>query len=308
MKQKVCAWAPATIANFNVGFDALGCALLQPGERIWATRNSNHREVRIVEVRGAANLSLQIEENVAGRAAHSLYKALDPGVGIDLVIEKQIAPGSGIGSSAASAAAAVVAVSGLLEAELRADELLPFALDGEEMASGARHADNVAPALMGGMVLCPPEGNPRSIPLPEEWTLVVVHPQIEIRTADSRSVLPMHVPLADAVNQARWLGTFVSACHDGDGANALFALADLLVGPHRKTLIPAFDAIEELAYSHDARAGGISGSGPSTFWLGGTDWKAEAFVKSVRQCLLANDTQAQTHITRISKLGAHLIS
>lgn len=308
MKEKVCAWAPATIANLNVGFDALGCALLEPGERIWATRNPNHRTVRIVEVKGAANLSMQIEENVAGKAAHSLHKALDPGVGIDLVIEKQIAPGSGIGSSAASAAAAVVAVSGLLDAELRKDELLPFALDGEELASGARHADNVAPALMGGLVLCPPEGKPRSIPLPAEWTLVVVHPQVEIRTADSRGVLPSHVPLVDAVNQARWLGTFVSACHDGDGANALFALADLLVGPQRKRLIPAFDIIEELAFAHGARAGGISGSGPSTFWAGESDWRPEAFVKSVRQCLLSNDTQVQIHTTRISKAGAHLIS
>ncbi len=308
MKKQVTAWAPATIANLNVGFDGLGCAIAAPGEKIRAERTDAHNSVRIVHMEGPGALSMDPERNVAGRAAASLWRALNPGFGLDLSVYKEIKPGSGIGSSAASAAAAVVAVDGLLGAGLRPDELLPFALDGEVLASGARHADNVAPALMGGLVLCPPEGRPMGIPLPASWPVLIVHPQIEILTANAREVLPREVPFEAAVDQARWLGTFIAACASGDGETALFAMEDLLVTPHRAALIPQFAEVRLAAFAAGARAGGISGSGPSTFWLGTQAETMTGLEHAVRSIYEKANISVDCHSTQISLRGAHLVA
>lgn len=307
MKDQVTAWAPATVANLNVGFDGLGCALKSPGETIEARRTTEHAEVRITEIHGPGELSREVRRNVAGMAALSLHRALSPGVGVDLVIRKEIAPGSGIGSSAASAAAAVVAIDGLFDAGLRADELLPFALDGEALASGARHADNVAPALMGGLVLCPPEGRPMTIPVPADWPMLIIHPQVEIRTADARGVLPAAVPFGDAVDQARWFATFVAACASGDADAALFALEDLLVTPHRVKLLPGFEAIRQAALEAGARAGGIAGSGPSTFWLGAEGSDLSGLVLSAQNICEKLNIDVVMHQTGIAQRGAHIL-
>lgn len=307
MKDQVTAWAPATVANLNVGFDGLGCALKSPGETIEAKRTTEHAEVRITEILGPGGLSRDVLRNVAGMAALSLHRALSPGVGVDLVIRKEIAPGSGIGSSAASAAAAVVAIDGLFEAGLRPDEMLPFALDGEALASGARHADNVAPALMGGLVLCPPEGRPMTIPVPADWPMLIIHPQVEIRTADARGVLPSEVPFRDAIDQARWFATFVAACGSGDADAALFALEDLLVTKHRARLLPGFDAIRAAAFEAGARAGGIAGSGPSTFWVGAEGSDLSGLALNVQKICEELEIDVVIHHTGIAQLGAHIL-
>ena len=206
-------WAPATVANLNVGFDALGCALKAPGE-FMEFRRVSQPGVHLVNGPNTA-LPLEVEANVAGKAAASLLGALGNPFGVEVTVTKSILPGSGIGSSAASAVAAVVGIDALAEAGMRRDELLPFALDGEAVASGARHADNVAPALMGGMTLIDPQGKVCPLPVPTSWHLVVLHPQVVIKTAESRAVLPGEVPLSDAVNQAAWLGRFVHDLHAG---------------------------------------------------------------------------------------------
>jgi homoserine kinase len=307
MRNEVTAWAPATVANLNVGFDGLGCALKSPGETIIARRTDAHTEVRIASVFGPGNLSLEISRNVAGLAASSLHRALATGIGVDLEIHKEIAPGSGIGSSAASAAAAVVAIDGLFETGLRPDELLPFALDGEALASGARHADNVAPALMGGLVLCPPEGRPMAVPVPADWPMLIIHPQVEIRTADARGVLPSEVPFRDAIDQARWFATFVAACGSGDADAALFALEDLLVTKHRARLLPGFDAIRAAAFEAGARAGGIAGSGPSTFWVGAEGSDLSGLALRAQNICEELEIDVVIHHTGIAKLGAHIL-
>lgn len=302
----VKAWAPATIANLNVGFDGLGCALEAPGETITATWDPRGEGLNIAEITGVEGLSTIPSENVAGVAAQSLMKALGVRGGVSLKIDKQILPGSGIGSSAASAAAAVVAVDGLFNGGLRPDELLTFALDGEALASGSRHADNVAPALMGGLVLCPPEGRPRALKVPGEWAITVVHPQVVIKTSEARGVLPQMVPFQDAINQARWFATFVSACADGDEESAGFALEDLLVTPHRSALIPGFEELRKLAFDRGARAGGISGSGPSTFWIGkGEEWKSANWAA---EFYAQHGIVAHVYPTTISTKGAHIIA
>lgn len=304
--QSATAWAPATIANLNVGFDGLGCALETPGETIIATWDPSGEGLTIAEITGASGLSMNPLQNVAGVAALSLMKALGVRGGVSLKIDKQILPGSGIGSSAASAAAAVVAIDGLFHGGLRPDELLTFALDGEALASGSRHADNVAPALMGGLVLCPPEGRPRALKVPEDWAITVVHPQVVVKTSEARGVLPKMVPFQDAIQQARWFATFVSACADGDAETAGFALEDLLVTPHRSALIPGFEELRKLAFDHGARAGGISGSGPSTFWIGkGEDWKSAHWAAEFYE---QRGITAHVYPTTISAKGAHIIA
>jgi len=307
MKERVEVWAPATVANINVGFDALGCALSAPGERMIVHRTSEPGVVRIRAIHGAA-LDMHPERNVASIAAKSLLQSLGNPCGLEMEIFKSILPGSGIGSSAASAAAAVVGVNELLDAGLRPDELIPFALDGESFASGARHADNVAPALLGGLVICPPEGPPIAIPALEDWSMVVLHPQIPIKTADARAVLPGQVPLKDAAAQAAWFGTFVAACHRGDGTAAAYALEDLLVGPHRSKLIPHFDEVRTLAFDYGARAGGISGSGPSTFWVALDSAAAENIKEALSGLMQRHAVPFSIHISAISGRGAHCIS
>ena len=195
-------WAPATVANLNVGFDALGCALCTPGE-FMAFKRLDEYGVHLVNGPGT-DLPLDVESNVAGKAAASLLQALDNPFGVEVTVTKSIMPGSGIGSSAASAVAAVVGVDALADAGMRKEELLPFALDGEAVASGARHADNVAPALMGGLTLIDPDGKVCALPVPLSWHLVVLHPQVVIKTSESRAALPPKVSLTDATHQGKF--------------------------------------------------------------------------------------------------------
>ncbi len=304
---EVRVWAPATVANLNVGFDGLGAALAAPGERITARKTDVPGSVRIRAIHGAPDLSLDAERNVAGVAAQSLLNALGAPCGIELEIHKDVLPGSGIGSSAASAAGAVVAVDALLNGGLRPDELLPFALDGESLASGSRHADNVAPALMGGIVLCPPEGAPVSLPVPEGWHVTIVHPQVEIRTSESRKVLPQHVPLQHAVDQARWFAAFAAACHRNDGVAAAYCLEDLYIGPSRAPLIPCYPSVADAAAQAGARAGGISGSGPSTFWITFSEADAQAVAHAAHAVLSEAGIPTNTHVTHIASRGAHVL-
>ena len=306
MNREVTVWAPATVANLNVGFDSLGCALTNPGEKMIVRMTNAKGEVRIRSVHGAA-LDMSSDRNIAAVAAKSLLHAMGDPCGFELDLYKSIKPGSGIGSSAASAAGAVVAVNELLNAGLCREELLPFALDGEQLASGARHSDNVAPALFGGLVLCPPEGMPLSLPVPDGWHLVVLHPQIEVRTADSRGALPEVVPLSDAVKQVGWMGAFVAACFRGDAEQATFALEDLLVAPHRQKLIPHFEEIKQAAFKAGARTGGISGSGPSTFWIAKDSKDAKAGAHALEECMAQMNVPCQLHEAQIAAQGAHII-
>lgn len=306
MKSEVKIWSPATVANLNVGFDTLGCALAAPGEIMKLKRIDDPGRVVINCIEGA-DLDLNPENNVASVAAKSLLNSLGNPCGIEIEIQKTILPGSGIGSSASSAAAAVVGVNELLQAELRLDELIPFALDGEFLASGARHADNIAPAIMGGLVLCPPQGAFHVLPVPPNWHVVILHPQVPVRTLEAREVLPVHVSLAAAVEQSAWLGSFVASCFEGDGASAALALKDLYIGPYRSALIPHFDSIREIAMERGARAGGISGSGPSTFWIALNSDDAQSIADGIQAFMSNTDIDYRLYSTQIAPKGAHLI-
>lgn len=260
-------FCPGTIANISCGFDVLGCCLDSVGDRMWI-RKTREQGIRISRITGA-DLPLDPARNVAGAAIEALLNELDavPPFGFELEMEKNIKPGSGIGSSAASAAGAVFGVNKLLGEPFTASELVPFAAEGERLACGSPIADNVTPALLGGFTLVQSEQPLRVLRLPviSGMCATVIHPQIEIKTSDSRAILPEQVPLKDAIRQWANVGTLVHALHENDPELFGISLQDHIVEPHRSKLIPMFDSIRGAALDEGALGCGISGSGPSIF-------------------------------------------
>lgn len=301
---QVTVAAPATVANLTVGFDCLGLALERPLERLDLKRTPR-AGVTIAAIHGA-DLPLDVERNVSGVAARSVLRALGVEWGVELIIHKAVLPGSGIGSSAASAASAAFGVAALAGAEMTPADLLPMALDGEQVASRARHADNVAPALLGGLCLVGPDGRVDRLP-PPDWHLTVVHPQVIIETAEARAVLPDVVPMEDALSQMARLGRFVHCCHAGDSLDAALALEDALAEPHRIPLQPHFTAVRRAALGAGARAGGISGSGPSTYWVTLDRPTADNVGRAISAALDQAGMGHEVHVSSISTRGAHVL-
>lgn len=300
--------APATVANLNVGFDTLGLALNSPSERM-ILRTFEGNGVRLI-LEPDSNLPREAELNVAGKAAISALHKLGGPFGVEIEIYKSIMPGSGIGSSAASAVAAVVGVcelAKLIDRDLSEIERLESALDGEQIASGSRHADNIAPALFGGLCLIDPDGVSTKLPVPDGLHLVVLHPQVVIETAKSREVLPSTVLLQDAIHASAWMGRFVQSCYTNDLEGFSTSLKDLLVGPYRKSQLPAYDKCELAAKNAGALTGGISGSGPSSFWVANSKDKANAIAKALEVVMTTESVDYNTHVTTVSNIGAHAV-
>lgn len=270
-------FCPATIANLSCGFDVLGVCLENIGDEMTVTR-TNETGVTISSITGA-DLPLEAEKNVAGVAALAMLQALEPGFGVDITIHKRIKAGSGIGSSAASAAGAVVAINELLPVPLPRKELVPFAMEGEKLASGAAHADNVAPAILGGFTLIRSYDPLDVIKLhtPPDLYATVLHPQIELKTSDARSIIKQQVALKKAIQQWGNLGGLVSGLYTEDYALIGRSLQDHIVEPLRSVLIPMFADIQQAAQANGALGSGISGSGPSIYSLS----KGEAAAQNV---------------------------
>lgn len=287
-KQSATAFAPASVGNVAVGFDLLGHALPEAGDTV-TVRRCERPGVHVVEVSGTVtDLPADSHKNTAGAAVLAMAnrlgllaeaQAVDGLHGLELSIHKGIPLASGMGGSAASAVAAVVALNGLLADPLPTLELYPFALAGEVVASGgeldeegrikkgAAHGDNVAASLLGGLTLCHPD--PQRLPLrlavPGALQCVLVHPDLEIKTADARAILPAEVPLKTAVGQSGNLAWLLAGCQAGQLDWIRGALQDILVEPHRKALIPGFEQVQKLAMDHGALGCSISGAGPSVF-------------------------------------------
>lgn len=299
--ETIRASAPATVANLNVGFDSLGLALSTPREEMLITRRAEPG-VKI-ELAPGTQLSTDPTRNVAGIAAHSALHLRGSPHGVALYIDKTVRPGSGLGSSASSAVAAAVGVSALLNPPLSQAELLSCALDGEASVSGARHADNVAPALYGGLCLNTPDGVVTQLPLPS-WHLVALHPQRSLNTAEARQVLPETIPRSTTSAAAAWMGRFVSACYRDEWSEAAFAMRDLYVGPSRAHLIPAFEACEAAALHAGALSGGISGSGPSTFWICPDQATAQRVQAALSEEMDIAQIKANIHLAHVDQRGA----
>lgn len=258
------AFAPASIGNVAVGFDILGQSLEGPGDRA-TVRRTKDGQVRILAIRGMVkNLPLDPHRNTAGRALLGMI-AKRPGVGFELELDKGIPLGSGMGGSAASAVAALVAANALLPEPLTIDELYDLAMDGEAAASGSRHGDNVAPMLLGGLVIAPAEGMPIRIPVPPNLFCVLVHPHFELATRTARAALTGSYELHDFVKQSEALALFLTGCFTNDLSLIRRGLRDILVEPRRAPLIPGFAAVKQAALDHGALGASISGAGPSVF-------------------------------------------
>jgi homoserine kinase len=267
-EETVSAFAPATVANLGPGFDILGLALQGPGDIVTA-RRTRTPGVRILAVEGdGGRLSKDPARNTAAVAAAATLRKAGLDFGVELVLRKGLPIGSGLGSSAASAAAAAFAVNLLAGAPLRKPELVGPCVEAEAAVSG-RHADNVAPALLGGLILVralDPLDLVR-LPLPPELMVVVVTPDYAVSTRDARAALPAAVPLATHVATSANLAALVSACHTGDLALLARCMEDGVATPARLALIPAAAAVLAAALDAGALGSGISGSGPSLFAL-----------------------------------------
>lgn len=284
------AFAPASTSNLAVGFDILGHPVGPAGDRVTVTRGDAPGVV-IGAVTGCAGpLPTDPASNTAGVAVMRLLADHAPGLGVEVSIEKGIPLGSGIGGSAASAVAAVVAANALLPTPLPTEALFPYALAGEATASGAIHGDNVAPSLLGGLVLVRSAEPPDVVRLPAPPSLrcVMVLPRQRLDTRAARAVLPPAVPLHDVIVQSGNLAGVIAGCYSGDLALIARSLRDVIVEPHRAVLIPGFDAVKAAAMDAGALGCSISGAGPSVFaWCDG-----DAAAERVRGAMVAAFTAA----------------
>ncbi len=259
------AYAPASVGNIAVGFDILGHSLEGAGDRA-TVRSVPGKGVRILGITGVVTeLPKVAAQNTAGRALEALLAHHPVGHGFEVSLEKGIALGSGMGGSAASAVAALVAANALLPTPLSLAELYHLAMEGEAAASGAKHGDNVAPQLLGGMVIAPVEGAPVSVPVPPEWHIALVHPHFVLETRVARAALAGPYELHDFVQQSERLSLVLAGCFRGDARLVKRGLEDVLVEPRRARLIPGFAAVKRAALEAGAMGASISGAGPSCF-------------------------------------------
>lgn len=281
--RQATARAPGTTGNAAVGFDLLGFASDALFDHV-TVRAIDEPTVRIARVSDPA-LPLDPAANTAGVALQQLCAHLKLPHGFEVEIDKGIPLGSGLGGSAASAVGAVVAAAALLDAPLSHDVLFRFALAGEAVSSGHAHPDNVAPCLYGGLTLTV-DMQVRQLPTPPGVEVALIHPDISIRTRDARAVMPQTVPMPTVVQQMGYLAAFVDACHRGDAVAAGGSCRDLLAEPHRKSLLPGFDAARAAAHRAGALAFSLSGSGPTVFALaelGGAAAIGDAVVEAFQR-------------------------
>lgn len=264
--KEITVHAPATVANMVCGFDVLGLCLAEPYDIMKITLLDR----RQVIIRTTDNFPLPSDPamNTAGAPLLEMLAVLNQDVGFDVLITKQIKPGSGIGSSAASAAGAVVAANELLGNVFSKEDLVRFAMFGEKVASGVKHADNIAPCIYGGVTLIRSIFPLDIIPIPApELYVTVLHPQIEVRTSDAREILRKEVLLKDAIRQWGNIAGLVAGLMKSDYDLIGRSLEDVIIEPVRSILIPGFDLIKMECKAAGAIGGGISGSGPSVFML-----------------------------------------
>ena len=278
------AFAPASVGNVAVGFDILGHSVAALGDRVRVSRRAAPG-VAIRSITGVvANLPLTAEKNTAGMAALALSRELALPFGFELEIEKGIPLGSGLGGSAASAVAAVVAAAALVDEPLDRTRLLKFAMQGEAVASGSVHVDNIAPSLFGGLVLTVGIDNPhvKQIPVPESVRCVLVHPHMVLATREARAILRRTVELSDVIWQQANLAGFLAGCYTSDLPLIRESLLDVVIEPQRQRLIPGFVDVKQVALAAGALGCSISGAGPTIF-----AWAEQPDAENVRAEMVA---------------------
>jgi len=305
--KKVKISAPATVANLVCGFDILGMALNDPNDIMEVSL----LDEPVIRIKHADNYDLPVEpaKNVAGAALLALLEACDDKIGFEVVINKYIKPGSGLGSSAASSAGAVVAANHLLGNIFSKEDLVRFAMNGEKVASGVKHADNLAPCIYGGVTLIrailPLDIIPLSAP---PLHVTVVHPQIEVKTSDARQILRKEVQLKNAIMQWGNIAGLVTGFLKSDYALIGRSLEDVIIEPVRSILIPGFDEVKMNSKEAGALGGGISGSGPSIFMLSQEEKTAREVEKIMKNVFQNIGVEYKTYVTSINYEGVRIIN
>ena len=300
-------FCPATIANISCGFDVLGLCLETVGDEM-IIRKSDVKGIKITKIVGE-ELPLETSKNVAGVAALALLDAIDYKFGFEIEIYKNIKPGSGIGSSAASAAGAVFGINELLGKPFKRKELVEFAMKGEAIASGSEHADNVAPAILGGITLVRSSAPLDIIKIesPSELFATVIHPQIELKTSEMRAVLQPMIPLKSAILQWGNLGGLIAGFYTSDYELIGRSLHDEIVEPLRGPFIPKFDVIKKTALENGALGSGISGSGPSIFALSKGIETANRIAKAMFVIYEDMNMPFEIHVSKVNPEGVKII-
>ena len=308
--ESVTAFAPATVSNVACGFDVLGFALASPGDEVTARVTATG--VSIDDITGdAGRLPRSAERNTAGVAAQALLNAAGERRGAALTIRKGLPLASGLGGSAASAAAAVVAVDALFNLRSSIETLVTCALEGERLGAGSAHADNIAPSICGGFVLVRRAQPPDIVrlPVPAGLTAVVVHPDLEIETAMARQLLGDSVSLHDAIQQWANLGALVDGLHRGDFDLIARSLEDRVAEPRRAPLVPGFAVIKQAALQAGALGCSLSGSGPSLFALCRTAADADRVAAAMTDAVRAEiGGETLTFVSSVAPFGARVVA
>jgi homoserine kinase len=305
----VTAFAPATVANVAIGFDILGHTVEAVGDRV-RIRRIDSPEVRILSITGVAGeLPVEPERNTAGRAVQAMQQMLKLPYGFELSIDKGIPLSSGMGGSAASAVAAVVGANALLEEPLTRLQLLQYAIQGEIIASGAVHVDNIAPSLFGGLVLTVGIDHPRvkQIPVPKSVRCVLVHPHMQLATREARAILKANVTRSDFVWQTANLAGFISGCYSNDLDMIRESFEDVVIEPQRQSLIPGFPDVKAAAMAAGALGCSISGAGPTVFaWA--EKHRTVAVQSGMVAAFRAHGLASDAWISVIENDGARIVS
>jgi homoserine kinase len=307
--ERATAFAPASVGNVAIGFDILGFAVDALGDRVTVSRR-REPGVSINRVHGVAGeLPTNPKSNTAGQALLAMQDALKLDFGFDVEIDKGIPLGSGLGGSAASAVGAVVAANALLPEPCSKLELLKFAMQGEAVASGSLHVDNIAPSLFGGLVLTVGIDHPRvkQIPVPPEVRAVILHPHMFLSTKQARAILRRTVDLSDFVWQTANLAGFISGCYTNDLDMIRASLEDVVIEPQRQALIPGFQDVRRAAMEAGALGCSISGAGPTTFaWARASN--ASAVMDAMRREFARKSIDLDEWIVEIETAVVRVIS
>ena len=298
-------FSPASVSNLCCGFDVLGFSIDGIGDELTITKSAN-KAINIKEIKGY-NVPLENNKNTASVAAQALLYHLKINEGFDLEIDKKIKPGSGIGSSAASAVGAVYGINKLLGNPLKHEELLKFAMKGEFVSSKTAPADNVASALYGGTILVNNRENYNVIklPVPKNLFAIIHHPLIEIKTSDSRGILPKSIDLKIASDQLSAVGGFIHSLHTQDFELMKISLKDYLVEQFRSDFVPAFNEIKSVADLNNTICCSISGSGPSIFTLVNSFNEAQRLKLLFDEIYKGKKLEFNSYLTSLNSKGVH---
>lgn len=314
MDKKIRVFAPATVANVACGFDIMGFAIEHPGDEVEMTLTERKGVVISKIIGDEGKLPLDADKNTVGIVVKYLLEQVNSKYGVKITLYKQMPLGSGLGSSAASAVASLYAANELLaryepEKALKREELLPFAMEGERLACGSAHADNVAPALMGGFVLIRSYDplDVIKIPTPDSLRATVIHPHVEVQTRDARSILRKQISLKDAIVQWGNTAGLVAGLWQCDFDLIGRSMQDVIIEPIRSILIPGFDAVKASAMYAGALGCGISGSGPSIFAISRNQEIAEEVGRKMQNAFGALNIDSEVYISPINRQGPRIV-